>query len=131
LLGSLVVTAGVWLACGGLALPVSMLTLLSSAGMLYWQGRTTNLIWAWSTLLLGLASLSWPILTMVQIRTVTDQPSDEQMGSILSAILMGLFSAVFWIVFSYGLFKRTKAGIAGPEEASVPKPTHQRNKKNR
>jgi hypothetical protein len=30
------------------------------------------------------------------------------MGAILSATLMGLFSAVFWIAFSYGLFKRAK-----------------------
>jgi hypothetical protein len=43
---------------------------------------------------------------MVQIRSITTEPNDEQMGTILSAVLMGLFSAVFWITFSYGFFKR-------------------------
>jgi hypothetical protein len=32
------------------------------------------------------------------------------MGAILSATLMGVFSACFWLVFSYGLFKRAKEG---------------------
>src|SRR6185436_4967146 len=76
------------------------------AGFLIWQGRTIGLVWAWATLLLGLESLAWPIITMVQVRLATTEPNDEQMGTILSAVLMGLFSAVFWITFSYGFFKR-------------------------
>jgi hypothetical protein len=44
---------------------------------------------------------------MIQINSITTEPNDEQMGTILSAVLMGLISAVFWITFSYGLFKRT------------------------
>jgi hypothetical protein len=39
------------------------------------------------------------------------------MGAILSAIVMGLFSAVFWISFAYGLFKRAKAA-AEPDGSS-------------
>src|ERR1051325_129468 len=70
-------------------------------------GRTIGLVWAWATLLLGVESLAWPIITMVQISSITTEPNDEQMGTILSAVLMGLISAVFWITFSYGLFKRT------------------------
>ncbi len=70
-----------------------------------WRGRTIRLIWAWSTLFLGMECLAWPIITMLRIRSATLQPSDEEMGTILSAVLMGLFSAVFWIAFSYGLFK--------------------------
>jgi hypothetical protein len=53
---------------------------------------------------------------MVRIQSAAAQPSDEQMSTILSAVLMGLFSAVFWIAFSYGLFKRAKG------EQSVPLP---------
>jgi hypothetical protein len=86
-------------------------------GFLTWRGRTIGLVWAWSTLFLGVESFLWPIITMAQIRSVTAQPSDEQMGTILSAVLMGLFSAVFWIAFSYGLFKRAGIGEIAPSDS--------------
>ena len=106
LLGSLVVAAGAWLAWDSFSLWEVFLVAGGVAGFLIWQGRTIGLVWAWATLLLGLESLAWPIITMVQVRSITTEPNDEQMGTILSAVLMGLFSAVFWITFSYGLFKR-------------------------
>jgi hypothetical protein len=106
LLGSLVVAAGAWLAWDSFSLWEVLLIAGGVAGFLIWQGRTIGLIWAWVTLLLGLESLAWPIITMVQVRSITTEPNDEQMGTILSAVLMGLFSAVFWITFSYGFFKR-------------------------
>jgi hypothetical protein len=106
-LGSLVVATGAWLAWEALA-GVGGLAILVIAGcFLLWRGRTIRVIWAWSTLFLGIECLAWPILTMLRIRLTTAQPSDEEMGTILSAVLMGLFSAVFWIAFSYGLFKGT------------------------
>ncbi len=106
LLGSLVVAAGAWLAWD--SLPVWGVFLIGGvvAGFLIWQGRTIGLVWAWATLLLGLESLAWPIVTMVQFRSITTEPTDEQLGTMLSAVLMGLVSAVFWITFSYGFFKR-------------------------
>ena len=106
LFGSLVVAAGAWLAWDSFTLWEVALVAGSVAGFLIWQGRTIGLVWAWATLLLGLESLAWPIITMVQFRSATAEPTDEQMGTILSAVLMGLFSAVFWITFSYGFFKR-------------------------
>jgi hypothetical protein len=108
LLGSLVVAAGAWLAWD--SLPVWGVFLIGSvvAGFLIWQGRTIGLVWAWATLLLGLESLAWPIVTMVQFRSITAEPTDEQLGTMLSAVLMGLVSAVFWITFSYGFFKRAR-----------------------
>jgi len=106
LLGSLVVAAGAWLAWDSFS-PVGILLIAGGiAGFLIWQGRTIGLVWAWATLFLGLESLAWPVVTMVQVHSITTEPTDEQMGVILSAALMGLFSAVFWITFSYGLFKR-------------------------
>jgi hypothetical protein len=89
---------------------------------LLWRGHTIRLVWAWSTLLLGMECFAWPIITMVQIRSATAQPSDEEMGTILSAVLMGLFSAVFWIAFSYGLFKQAggQGGNASPELSGKP-----------
>jgi len=107
LLGSLVVAAGAWLAWDSFSLWEVLLVAGGVAGFLIWQGRTIGLVWAWATLFLGLESLAWPIITMVQVRLATTEPNDEQMGTILSAVLMGLISAVFWITFSYGLFKRT------------------------
>jgi hypothetical protein len=106
LLGSLVVAAGAWLAWDSFSPWEVFLVAGGVAGFLVWQGRTVGLVWAWATLLLGLESLAWPIVTMVQIRSITAEPTDEQMGTMLSAVLMGLFSAVFWITFSYGFFKR-------------------------
>jgi hypothetical protein len=116
-LGSLVVAIGAWLAGNALSLSGAAGVLIAAAAFLWWSGRTITLIWAWSTLLLGMESFAWPITTMLQIRSGGGDPSDEDMGIILSASLMGLFSAVFWIAFSYGLFKRAKEG---PGQAGTP-----------
>src|SRR5262245_19531967 len=94
-LGGMVVAAGAWLAWDQLNVPGAGLGLVLVTGFLAWQGRTIGLVWAWSTLFLGVESLVWPVITMAQVRAITDQPSDQQMGAILSAVLMGLFSAVF------------------------------------
>jgi hypothetical protein len=114
-LGSLVVAIGAWLAGNALSVSGAAGVLIAAAAFLWWRGRTITLIWAWSTLLLGVESFAWPITTMLRIRSGGGDPSDEDMGVILSATFMGLFSAVFWIAFSYGLFKRAKegAGLAG------------------
>jgi hypothetical protein len=112
LFGSLVVATGAWLAWDSFSLWEVFLVAGGVAGFLIWQGRTIGLVWAWATLLLGLESLAWPIITMVQIRSTTMEPTDEQMGTILSAVLTGLLSAVFWVTISYGLFKRASQPIA-------------------
>lgn len=106
LLGGLVVATGAWLAWDSFSIWEVFLVAGGSVGFLIWKGRTIGLVWAWATLLLGLESFAWPLVTMVQVRSTTTEPTDEQMGTILSAVLMGLLSAVFWITFSYGLFKR-------------------------
>ena len=112
LLGSLVVAAGAWLAWDSFSPWGVFLVAGGVAGFLIWQGRTIGLVWAWATLLLGAESLAWPIVTMVQVRSTTTEPTDEQMGTILSAVVTGLLSAVFWITLSYGLFKRASQPIA-------------------
>src|SRR5262245_7122333 len=95
LLGSLVVATAAWLAWDSFALWEIALIAAGAVGFLIWQGRTIGLVWAWVTLLLGVESLAWPIITMVQISSITAEPNDEQLGTILSAVLMGLVSAVF------------------------------------
>ena len=112
LLGSLVVAAGAWLAWDSFSPWEVFLVAGCVAGFLIWQGRTIGLVWAWATLLLGLESLAWPIVTMVQVRSTTTEPTDEQMETILSAVLTGLLAAVFWVTISYGLFKRAGQPIA-------------------
>jgi hypothetical protein len=124
-LGSLVVAVGAWLAWDSLSGLGAILVMAGVAIFLLWRGRTIGLVWAWSTLLLGLECFAWPIITMVRIRSATAQPSDEEMGTILSAVLMGLFSAVFWIAFSYGLFKRTQGAGTGAAAGSAGNPPQQ------
>ena len=107
-LGAIVVTIGFWLVWG--ELPLSMVTAfaLSVAGFLAWRGSTIGRVWAWACLLLGLASAAWPVATMVQVRTMTAEPSDEQMGLILTAVVAGLVSSVFWTSFAFGIFRWIK-----------------------
>jgi hypothetical protein len=123
--GSLVVAVGAWLAWDQLSIAGAGLVMAAVAAFLLWRGHTTGLVWAWSTLLLGVECFAWPIITMVRIRSATAQPSDEQMGTILSAVLMGLFSAVFWIAFSYGLFRRAGGEQSAPSPESVGKSSRQ------
>lgn len=135
LLGSLVVAAGAWLAWDSLSPWGVFLVAGGVAGFLIWQGRTIGLVWAWATLSLGLESLAWPIVTMVQVRSTTTEPTDEQMGTILSALLTGLLSAVFWITLSYGLFKRAGQPIAAlstdSTDSNPPAPQSERPHRNR
>ena len=107
-LASVAVTVGFWLIWEALPVSLAVLTALVVAGFLVWKSETTGTVWAWATLCLGIESLAWPLVTMVQVRMTASEPTEQQMGSILVAMLFGLFSAIFWTTFAYGLFKRTK-----------------------
>ena len=123
-LGAIVVTIGFWLAIGAVPLELLGAAGLGVAGFLAWQGTTLGRIWAWTSLLVGLDSLAWPIVTMVQISRVAEQPNDEQMGLILTAVVAGLFASVFWLSFGWGIFrwiKRQEEKAAAPVVQSVPK----------
>lgn len=106
ILATLVVSVGAWLVWG--PLPIGWTVALAGGILLFLlrQGTTIGKIWAWATFLLGTESLAWPVTTMVRLHTSSSQPSDEEMGLILNAVLFGLFSSVFWISFAFGLFKR-------------------------
>lgn len=105
-LATLVVTIGAWLVWGPFSIGWSLAFASGVLLFLLWRGTTIGTVWAWSTLLLGIESLAWPITAMVQMRGSSSQPSDEEMGLILNAVLFGLFSSVFWISFAFGLFRR-------------------------
>ena len=115
ILGSLAVTIGFWLTWGEMPLALAVVVALCTAAFLTWQGSSIAIVWAWATLLLGVESLAWPIVTMVEVRMSAAEPTDEQMGRILIAVLFGLFSSIFWLTFAYGIFKwvRRKEAEAG------------------
>jgi hypothetical protein len=122
-LGAIVVAVGAWLASNAFSVAQAALVLAAAAAFLWWQGRTITHIWAWSTLFLGLECFAWPIALMLQIRSAGREPSDDEMGAILSATLMGLFSAVFWIAFAYGLFKRANIPADGDDSSRTVRKT--------
>lgn len=130
LLGGIVVAVGAFVMFEQLA---PIWTLVFAAGattFLWWRGRSIGTIWAWTTLGLGIESMTWPIVTMLQIRIGGEHPTEEQMGTILNAVLFGLFSSVFWVTFAFGLFKRvreTNASVISPK----PELTSLRNQKKR
>ncbi len=104
-LGSLVVTVGFWLTWGDLPLALALGLALGVAAVLAWRGSTVAEVWAWTTALLGVESLAWPVVTMVRFRMQSAAPTEQEMGRILTAVLFGLFSSIFWLTFSYGIFR--------------------------
>ncbi len=108
-LGTLVAAMGFWLIWGGTVSPVVVGGWTVSVGLFLWfMTESITELWAWSTLLLGLESFAWPLVLMIQLRGQADSLPESEMGTILSAVVLGLFSSVFWISFSYGLFKRAR-----------------------
>ena len=130
-LGTFMTTVGFWLIWGGAVSPVIVVGWTVSVGLFLWfMTKSITELWAWSTLLLGLESFAWPFALMVQLRGEAESLPESEMGTILSAIVLGLFSSVFWISFSYGLFKRArKLDPAQSEEQVVTVPTSRAMKK--
>ncbi|MFO0775054.1 MAG: hypothetical protein U0172_10375 [Nitrospiraceae bacterium] len=122
LLGSLVVTVGLWIAAGGLPIELALLVLVGVAIGLAWISSHVLTIWAWTTALMGVESLAWPMVLMFQMKQALGpgvEPTDEQMQTMFGAILFGLFASIFWLTFSYGLFKWAARATApaSPENA--------------
>ncbi len=131
MLGGLVVAIGAFVMLEQAA-PIWMLIFAAMATtFLRWRGETIGAVWAWTTLGLGIESMAWPIVTMIEIRMGGSQPAEEQMEIILNAVLFGLFSSVFWVTFALGLFKRVREGDAPPCPPSATEPAPLRNKKKR
>jgi hypothetical protein len=105
-LGSLVVTLGFWMLWGEAPVVFLVAVALATAGFLAWRGGTVAVVWTWATLLLVLESIAWPIVTMVRVRLVSAEPNEQQMGDILTSVLFGLFSGIFWMTFAWGIYKR-------------------------
>ena len=112
--GSLIVTVGLWLLLGEFPLTVAIILALGLAIFLSWWSLTIAHIWAVTTLLLGIESLAWPVQQMIDIRSLGPEPPLEDLQRIFTAVLFGLFSGVFWMTFSYGIYKRIRAKSESP-----------------
>ncbi len=133
-LGSLVVTIGLWIAAGELPVELALFIALAVAIFLLWVSSHVLTIWAWATALLGLESLAWPIVLMVQVKRAGIEPTEDQMQTLLSAMMFGLFASIFWLTFSYGLFRwaaRATAPAPPPEDAAAAPPDAPKGRKRR
>jgi len=114
-----------WFLLGGFSLALGAVFFLGLTGVFVWWSPTITHVWAVSTFLLGLESLAWPILQMVDLRQLGPEPSLEDLQRIFNAVLFGLFSGVFWLTFSYGVYKRTQLKV----ETTVPSLGRKRHRK--
>jgi hypothetical protein len=105
-LGSLVITFGLWLVWGEAPIMVLVAFAILLGLFLSWGSDSLAAVWAWTTALLGLESLAWPVVTMIQVKLAGREPTEQEMGAILTSMLFGLFSSIFWLTFSYGIFKK-------------------------
>lgn len=123
-LGTLVVSVGFWLIWGGtVSVAIVVGWALTVALFLWSMTKSITEVWAWSTVLLGLESFAWPLVLMIQLRGQAESLPESEMGTILSAVVLGLFSSVFWVSFSYGLFKRARqsdSSLSKEQAATVP-----------
>ncbi len=128
-LGGIVIAIGIVVMWDHAVLLWALLVGAFAIAFLLWKGRSIGAVWAWTTLGLGVESMAWPIVTMVQMRMGGSEPTEEQMGTILNAVIFGLFTSVFWVTFAFGLFKRLKEQQTPPAPATASAPS--RNKKKR
>lgn len=105
-LGSVVATFGLWLVWGEAPLTIWVAVALMLGVLLSWGSASLAAVWAWTTALLGVESLALAVVTMIQGKLAGREPTEEEMVSMLTAMLFGLFSSIFWLTFSYGLFKK-------------------------
>ncbi|MDF0652948.1 MAG: hypothetical protein CV081_00105 [Nitrospira sp. LK265] len=133
-LGTLVNAVGFWLIWGGTVSPVLVIGWALIVGLFLWfMMESITELWAWSTLLLGLESFAWPLVLMIQLKGQTESLPESEMGTILSAVVLGLVSSVFWMSFAYGLFKRARklAGAGRAEQTATEPISRAKKKRNR
>lgn len=105
-LGSLVATIGLWLVWGEAPVSILVTVALMLGVLLTWRSSSLAAVWAWTTALLGVESLALAVVTMIQGKLAGREPTEQEMSDILIVMLFGLFSSIFWLTFSYGIFKK-------------------------
>lgn len=131
LLGGLVIAIGVVVMWEQAVLLWALLVGAIATAFLLWKGRNIGAVWAWTTLGLGVESMTWPIVTMVQMRMGGSEPTEAQMETILNAVIFGLFTSVFWVTFAFGLFKRLREQQAPMAPATEFAPSRTKKKRAR
>ncbi len=131
LLGGLVIAIGILVMWEHAVLFWALLVGAVATAFLLWKGRNIGAVWAWTTLGLGVESLTWPIVTMVQMRMGGSEPTEAQMETVLNAVIFGLFTSVFWVTFAFGLFKRLREQQATMDPATESVPSRKKKKRAR
>lgn len=132
-LGSLVVTIGLWILLGHLSLELALFIVLVIAIFLLWITSRVLSVWAWTTLLMGVESIGWPLWLMFQVKQSGIEPTEDHLQTLLTAALFGLFTSIFWFTFSYGLFRWAARETAqpAPTAAATTSPAQPNNRKKR
>lgn len=117
-LGSLTVTIGLWMLVGG---PMLAMLVICLGAFTFCFARfcpTPSHVWVSSTLLLGVESLAWPFVVIAAMPDLGPEPPLEDMQRVFTAVLFGLFSGVFWLTFSYGIYRRIQNRLHVVESVS-------------
>lgn len=131
-LGAIVVTVGLWFLQGELSSSITVVMIVGFTILYAKVCPTTGHIWMWSTMLLGLESLSWPFQTVGELEQFGPEPPLEDMQRVFTAVMFGVFSGVFWLTFAYGIFRRIRPKVEDPssiEPLSANQAKAQRRKK--
>ena len=92
--GGIVVAIGVFVMWEQAATTWALLVATASTAFLWWQGRSIAAVWAWTTLGLGIESMTWPIVTMIRMRmggweSARRRGSDLDQGPVGTGVLAG------------------------------------------
>ncbi|MCH7614755.1 MAG: hypothetical protein IH978_03305 [Nitrospinae bacterium] len=131
-LGAIVVTVGLWFLQGELSSSITVVMIVGFTILYAKVCPTTGHIWMWSTMLLGLESLSWPFQMVGELEQFGPEPPLEDMQRVFTAVMFGVFSGVFWLTFAYGIFRRIRPKVEDPssiEPLSANQAKAQRRKK--
>lgn len=113
-LGAIVVTVGLWFLQGELSSSITVVMIVGFTILYAKVCPTTGHIWMWSTMLLGLESLSWPFQMVGELEQFGPEPPLEDMQRVFTAVMFGVFSGVFWLTFAYGIFRRIRPKVEDP-----------------
>jgi len=118
-LGAIVVTVGLWFLQGELSSSITVVMIVGFTILYAKVCPTTGHIWMWSTMLLGLESLSWPFQMVGELEQFGPEPPLEDMQRVFTAVMFGVFSGVFWLTFAYGIFRRIRPKVEDPSSIEL------------
>ncbi len=106
--GGMAVAVGLWFLRGDLSSAMTVLTVVGCTVVFIKMCPTIAHVWMYTTFLLGVESIAWPLQMMGELQSLGPEPPMEDMQRIFTAVLFGMFSGVFWLTFAYGIYRRTR-----------------------